>query len=115
LYCAQIKLHRRRRLKTSLLPLEDPIAAAWSSCYLRSSQYSKEVSFFDFHQRFYQSNHPFRNDTRSFLKGKIIRKGSPKRKLGADIVQVLDDLKESKSGVFEGYGKNHNWTHKNCL
>jgi hypothetical protein len=27
----------------------------------------------------------------------------------------LDDLKESKNGVFEGYGENHNWTHKCCL
>jgi hypothetical protein len=28
---------------------------------------------------------------------------------------MLDDLKESENGVFEGYGKNHNWTHKSCL
>jgi hypothetical protein len=25
---------------------------------------------------------------------------------------MLDDLKESENGVFEGYGVNHNWTHK---
>jgi hypothetical protein len=29
--------------------------------------------------------------------------------------QMLDDLKESGNGKFEGYGENHNWTHKNCL
>jgi hypothetical protein len=28
---------------------------------------------------------------------------------------MLDDLKESKNGVFKGYGVNHNWTHKSCL
>jgi hypothetical protein len=28
---------------------------------------------------------------------------------------MLDDLKESENGVFEGYGVNHNWTHKSCL
>jgi hypothetical protein len=29
---------------------------------------------------------------------------------------MLDDLKESKNGGFEGYGeKLNNWTHKNCL
>jgi hypothetical protein len=28
---------------------------------------------------------------------------------------VLNDLKESESGVFEGYGENHNSTHKSCL
>jgi hypothetical protein len=27
---------------------------------------------------------------------------------------MLDDLKESENGVFEGYGENHNWTHKSC-
>jgi hypothetical protein len=33
-------------------------------------QHSKKVNFFDFHQRFLPSNHSFRNDTRSYLKGK---------------------------------------------
>jgi hypothetical protein len=28
---------------------------------------------------------------------------------------MLDDLNESENGVFEGYGENHNWTHKSCL
>jgi hypothetical protein len=54
--------------------------------------------------------------TRSFLKGKPVRKGSPKqKKFRADIIKTLDDLKESKNGVFEGYSENHNWTHKSCL
>jgi hypothetical protein len=38
-----------------------------------------------------------------------------KRKFRADIIKSLDDLKESKSDVFKGYGKNHNWTHKSYL
>jgi hypothetical protein len=75
-------------------------------------QHAKKVSFFDCHQRFLPSNHPFRNDPQSFLKGRTMRKGSPKRKLGADIMERLDDLKESENGVFEGYDENHNWTHK---
>jgi hypothetical protein len=78
-------------------------------------QHGNKVSFFDCHQRFLPSNHPFRNDTRSFLKGKTVRKGLPKQELRADIMERLDDLKESKNGVFEGYGENHNWTHKSCL
>jgi hypothetical protein len=41
-------------------------------------QHGKKVSFFDCHQRFFPSNQPFRNDTRSFLKGKTIRKWPPK-------------------------------------
>jgi hypothetical protein len=44
--------------------------------------------------------------TRSFLKGKTSRKRPPKQKFGADIIKVLDDLKESNNGAFEGYGKN---------
>jgi hypothetical protein len=28
---------------------------------------------------------------------------------------MLVDLKESRNGKFEGYGENHNWTHKSCL
>jgi hypothetical protein len=78
-------------------------------------QHSKKVSFFDCHQRFIPLNHSFRNDTRLFLKGKTIIKGSPKRKIRSDIIKLLSDLKESENGVFEGYGENHNWTHKRCL
>jgi hypothetical protein len=78
-------------------------------------QHDKKFSFFDCHRRFHPSNHPFRSDRRSFLKGKTIRKGPLKQKLRADIMKMLDDLKESKNGVFEGYGENHIWTHKSCL
>jgi hypothetical protein len=52
---------------------------------------------------------------KSFMKGKTGRKGSPKQKLGADIIQMLDNLKESENDNFEGYGENHNWTYKSCL
>jgi hypothetical protein len=44
-----------------------------------------------------------------------VRKGPPKQKFRADIIKMLDDLKESENGVFEGYSENHNWTHKSCL
>jgi hypothetical protein len=78
-------------------------------------QHDKKVSFFDCHQRLLSSNQSFRNDRQSFLKGQTIRKGPPKQKLGADIMEMFDDLKESKNGMFEHYGENHNWTHKSCL
>jgi hypothetical protein len=78
-------------------------------------QHGKKVSFFDCHRRFLPLNHMFRNDTQLFLKGKIIRKGPPKQKFGEDIIKMLDELKESENGVFEGYGENHNWTHKSYL
>jgi hypothetical protein len=71
-------------------------------------QHGKKVSFFDYHRKFLPSNHTFKNDTWSFLKDKTVRKGPPNRKLEADIIEMLDDLKESENGVFEGYGENHN-------
>jgi hypothetical protein len=45
-----------------------------------------------------------------FKKAKMVRKGSPKRKLRADIVKMLSEHKESQNGGFEGYGEKHNWT-----
>jgi hypothetical protein len=78
-------------------------------------QHDKKVSFFDCHLRFLLLNHLFRNDTRKFLKGKTVRKGSPKQKFGADTIKMIDDLNASKNGVFECYDENHNWTYKSCL
>jgi hypothetical protein len=75
-------------------------------------EHGKKVTLFDCHRRFIPLNQPFRSDRRSFLKGKTIRKEPPKQKFGADIIKTFDDLKESENGVFEGYGENHNWTHK---
>jgi hypothetical protein len=78
-------------------------------------QHSKKDTFFDCHRRFHPLSHQFRGDRKSFTKGKRVRKGPPKQKLGADIKQMLDDLKESRNGKFECYGENHNLTHKSCL
>jgi hypothetical protein len=60
-------------------------------------------------------SHEFGGDKESSQKGKMVRKGPPKRKLRADIVKMLGELKESRNGGFEGYGEKHNWTHKRCL
>jgi hypothetical protein len=62
-------------------------------------QHDKKVSFFDCHRGFLPLNHSFRNETRSFLKGKAGRNGPLKQKLGADIIKMLNDLKESENGV----------------
>jgi hypothetical protein len=78
-------------------------------------QHGRKVNFFDFHRRFLPFSHEFRDDKESFKKGKSIRKGQPKRKLGADIMKMLGELKESQDRGFEGYGEKHNWTHKSCL
>jgi hypothetical protein len=67
-----------------------------------------KVNFFVCHQRFLFLSHEFSGDKEAFQKGKTIRKGSPKQKLIADIVKMLDDLKDSENGGFKGYGEKHN-------
>jgi hypothetical protein len=71
-------------------------------------QHNRKVSFFDCHQRFLPLSHEFRGDKESFKKRKGIRKRPPKRKLGADIMKMLGELKETQDCGFEGYGKKHN-------
>jgi hypothetical protein len=73
-----------------------------------SLEHGRKVTFFDYHQRFFPLSHAFRGDNRLFQKGKTIRKGPPKRKLRADIMKMLDDLKESENGGFKGYGEKRN-------
>jgi hypothetical protein len=78
--------------------------------------HGKKVTFFDSHRRFLPRNHPFRNDTKSFRKGIKVTEGPPKRLTGKDIIHQLEDLKLAADGVsFEGYGKQHNWSHKSFL
>jgi hypothetical protein len=71
-------------------------------------QHSRKVSFFDCHQRFLPLSHGFMGGKEPFQKGKSVRKGSPKQKLGADIVKMLSELKESQNGGFKDYDKKHN-------
>jgi hypothetical protein len=72
-------------------------------------------AFFDYHQRFLPSSHEFWGDKESFQKRKSVRKGRPKRKLRADIIKILDELKKSYNGGFKGYNEKRNWTHKSCI
>jgi hypothetical protein len=71
-------------------------------------EHSRKVTFFDCHRRFLPLSHAFRGDKRSFLKGKTVRKGPPKRKLRADIMKMFDGLKEPENGGFKGYSEKHN-------
>jgi hypothetical protein len=71
-------------------------------------QPDRKINFFDYHRRFLSLSHKFRGDKKSFQKGKTVRKGPPKQKLGADIMKILDDLKGSENGGFKGYCEKHN-------
>jgi hypothetical protein len=78
-------------------------------------KHGKKETFFDVHRRLLPSNHPFRNDTKSFQKGKRVRDGPLKRQIGEDIMRQHRDLKPAVGGGFEGYGGQHNWTHISFL
>jgi hypothetical protein len=58
-------------------------------------QHGRKVSFLDCHQRFLPLSHEFRGDKESFQKGKSVRKGPPKQKIGANIMKMLGELKNS--------------------
>jgi hypothetical protein len=78
-------------------------------------QHGRKVSLFNCRRRCLPLSHEFRGDKESFQKGKIVRKGPPKRKLGGDIMKIISKPKESQNGGFKGYDEKHNWTHKNYL
>jgi hypothetical protein len=71
-------------------------------------KHSKKETFFDVHRHLLPSNHPFRNDTKSFRKGKRVRDGPPKRQTGEDIMRRHCDPKSAAGGGFEGYDEHHN-------
>jgi hypothetical protein len=79
-------------------------------------EHGKKVSFFDCHRWFLPSNHPFRNDTKSFIRGIQVKEGPPKCLMGEDIMIQHRALQRAAEGhEFEGYGQDHNWTHISFL
>ena len=89
--------------------LRCPICMGDSQAY--RLEHGKKETFFDVHRRLLPYNHPFRKDTKSFRKGKRVRDGPPKRQTGENIMRQHRDLKSGVGGRFQGYGKEHNWTH----
>jgi hypothetical protein len=74
-------------------------------------EHGKKETFFDVHRCLLPYNHPFRKDTESFRKGKRVRDGPPKRQTGENIMKQHRELKPGVGGRFQGYSKEHNWTH----
>jgi hypothetical protein len=62
---------------------------------------------------FFSPNHTFRLQRNTFRNDTIVEKGPSRRRIGQGIVEELNNLKISDGGdEFEGYEKEHNWTHK---
>jgi hypothetical protein len=79
-------------------------------------KFGGKICYFDCHMCFLPEDHPFRFDRNAFKKDTIVTRGPPKRLSGPEIVTRLNDLKLNEHGNhFEGYGTEHNWTHKCCL
>jgi hypothetical protein len=73
----------------------------------------RQICYFDCHRCFLPEDHPFRFDRNTFKKDTIVTRGPPKRLRGPETLARLNDLKLNEHGNhFEGYGTEHNWTHK---
>jgi hypothetical protein len=76
-------------------------------------KFSGKICYFDCHRCFLPKDHPFRFDRNAFKNDTIVTKGPPKHLRGLEILVRLNDLKLNEHGNrFEGYGTEHNWTHK---
>jgi hypothetical protein len=62
---------------------------------------------------FLPEDQPFRFDRNAFRKDIIVTRGPPKRLSGPEILARLNDLRLNEHGnCYEGFGTEHNWTHK---
>ncbi|KAL6586327.1 hypothetical protein OROMI_001315 [Orobanche minor] len=75
-----------------------------------------KTSHFDCHRRFLPHDHPFRRNSRDFLRGRVEQDPPIRRRSGAEIQQCLANLQLPSvqfglySGCIIGFGKDHNWT-----
>jgi hypothetical protein len=76
-------------------------------------EFGKKICYFDCHRCFLPLEHTFRLQSNAFRKDTIVENGPPRRRTGQEIIEELNNQKISDGGEeFEGYGKEHNWTHK---
>ena len=88
-----------------------PICVEDTLCF--RLKFGGKICYFDCHRCFLPEDHPFRFDRNAFKKDTIVTRGPPKRLSGPEILARLNDLKLNEHGNrFEGYGTEHNWTHK---
>jgi hypothetical protein len=88
-----------------------PICAEDTLCF--RLKFGGKICYFDCHRCFLPEDHPFRFDRNAFRKDTIMMRGPPKHLSGPEILARLNDLKLNEYGNhFEGFGTEHNWTHK---
>jgi hypothetical protein len=75
--------------------------------------FGKKMCYFDCHRCFLPLDHTFRLQRNAFRNDTIVKKGPLRRRTGQEIIEELNNLKISDCREeFEGYGKEHNWTHR---
>jgi hypothetical protein len=88
-----------------------PICTKDTDCF--RLEFGKKIYYFDCHRCFLPPDHTFRLWRNAFRKDTIVEKGPPRHQTGQEIFEELNNLKISDGGKeFEGYGEEHNWTHK---
>jgi hypothetical protein len=88
-----------------------PICGKDTDCF--RLDFGKKICYFDCHRCFLPPDHTFRLQRNAFRKDTIVEKGHLRHQTDKEIIEELNNLKISDGGEeFEGYGKEHNWTHK---
>jgi hypothetical protein len=85
-----------------------------TSCF--RLKFRGKICYFDCHRCFLPLDHSFRLDSDAFKKGNIVLEGPPRRLIGPEIANILDNLVlQENEDEFVGYEKEHNWTYKCAL
>jgi hypothetical protein len=88
-----------------------PICGKDTDCF--HVDFGKKICYFDCHRCFLPPDHTFRLQRNAFKNDTIVEKRPLRRQTDQEIIEKLNNLKISDGGEeFEGYGKEHNWTHK---
>jgi hypothetical protein len=88
-----------------------PICGKDMDCF--HLEFRKNICYFNCHRYFLPLDHTFRLQSNAFRKDTIMENGPLRRRPGQEIIEELNNLKINDSGEeFEGYRKEHNWTHK---
>jgi hypothetical protein len=75
-----------------------------------------KYSSFDKHHQFLPLDHPFRQDSKNFMKGVIVINPALQMMTGVEVHAQIDALvANQEGGGFVGYGEQHMWTHKSGL
>ncbi|WVZ53089.1 hypothetical protein U9M48_004075 [Paspalum notatum var. saurae] len=87
-----------------------PICGVDTRCF--RLEFGGKICYFDCHRCWLPSDHIFRGEKDSFRKDTVCYEGPPKRLSAQEILDQFASLKLNEEKIaYEGFGKEHNWTH----